>query len=379
VPAMIYPTVRSWNTALAVAGSVGLIVNGLLQTQAALSPGDYALAVASASPLLWRTVAPLSALIAVELGSLACAAAFDASLAATGLIMVELYTVALLGDRQRSIVVGTVTAVVVIAAVILLDGSFNLAAMGLRIPLVLIALGGGELVRSRQALRTVAREREEHAAHEREEEGRRRLSEQRLGIARELHDTLAHSLVAMNVRAGVALDLRDAQDPYSALTDVKEASAAALRDLRATLSLLRNQDDAAPTAPAYGLDALAGLVEQARSAGLRAEFELDVDGVTVPTAIAGTAFRIVQESLTNILRHANASTARIQVRATQGSLDIDVADDGSAHPAGADVAPGLGLRGMVERANAVGGRLDAGPRSEGGWLIRAALPLDGSP
>jgi signal transduction histidine kinase len=332
----------------------------------------------AASPVLWRTLAPLSALVAVEVGSLACAAAFDASLAATGLIMLQLYTVALLGDRQRSIVVGAMTAIVVMVAVVLLDGTFNVAAMALRIPLVFISLGGGELVRSRQTLRTIAREREEHAAHEREEEARRRLSEERLRIARELHDTLAHSLVAMNVRAGVALDLRDAQDPYSALTDVKQASAAALRDLRATLSLLRSHDDAAPTAPMDGLEALTGLVEHARSAGLQAEFELDMNGVAVPTAIAGTAFRIVQESLTNILRHASASTARICVRARQDSLDIEVTDDGNGNPANAKVTPGLGLRGMAERATAVGGQLDTGPCQQGGWRVSATLPLDGS-
>ena len=369
-----YPRGRSWNTALAAGGAIGLIVNGLVQPNGGLSPGAYALAVVAASPLLWRTLAPLSALVAVEIGALACAVAFDASYAATGLIMVQLYTVALRGDRQRSIVVGAATAVVVMAAVVVLDGAFNVAAMALRVPLVFVALACGDLVRSRRTLRAIAREREEHQAHERTEDARRRTSDERLRIARELHDTLAHSLVAMNVRAGVALDLRDAQDPYSALSDVKEASATALRDLRTTLSLLRNQDDAAPTAPAFGLDALTGLTDHARSAGLQVDVDIQVNGAVIPTAIASATFRIVQESLTNILRHADATAAQVHVRAQHDALEIEVTNDGRTN-ASADRTPGLGLRGMAERATALGGTVEIGPRQEGGWRVQAVLPL----
>jgi signal transduction histidine kinase len=369
------PALRSWNTVLAILGAAGLIVDGLVRSGSGLSPADYALAIVTASPVLWRTIAPLCALVAVEIGALACAAVFDANLAATGLIMVQLYTVALLGHRRRSIVVGTATAVVVMTAVVLLDGTFDVGAIALRVPLVFFALGGGELVRSRQALQIVARERAEHAAREREQEARRKLSEERLRIARELHDTLAHNLVAMNVRAGVALDLRESQDPYDALTDVKQASANALRDLRATLNLLRDHDDAAPNTPAYGLDALASLIEHARSAGLAAQLDLRVEDATVSSAVASTTFRIVQESLTNSVRHADASTAVVTVRAHSGALEIEIVDDGAAS-ASAGPTTGLGLRGMAERAHAVGGTIDTGPRQHGGWRVAAALPLN---
>ena len=161
------------------------------------------------------------------------------------------YTVALLGDRHRSLVVGAVTTVVVIVAIVLIAGT--VPDLVTRAPLVFASLAVGDTVRSRRALRAAAEERAERQEREREQEGRRRAVEERLRIARELHDTLAHSLVAINVRTSAVLDLDDSQDPSGALRDVKEASAAALRDLRATLSLLREQDDAAPTAPAFDL------------------------------------------------------------------------------------------------------------------------------
>jgi signal transduction histidine kinase len=171
------------------------------------------------------------------------------------------------------------------------------------------------------------------------------------------------------------MDLDDSHDPSGALRDIKHVSATALRDLRATLSLLRDQDDAAPTAPAFDLESLPGLVDHARAAGLRAEVDVAVDGAAVPSAIGGAAFRIVQEALTNVLRHADASSAHVDVRASADALDIEITDDGRSDSAG--VSPGLGLRGMAERATALGGHVDVGPREEGGWRVHAVLPLSG--
>jgi signal transduction histidine kinase len=315
----------------------------------------------------------LAALIGVGAGALACVAAFHAGWAATGIVAVELYTVALVGDRQRSLVIGVVTTIVVIVAIVIIAGSVTDTAT--RVPLVFASLAVGDTIRSRRALRAAAQERAEREEREREEEGRRRAVQERLRIARELHDTLAHSLVAINVRAGVAVGLEDTQDPSAALRDIKEVSATALRDLRATLSLLREQDDAAPRAPAFDLDALPRLLDHARSAGLHAEVDVQVNGAAVPSAIGGAAFRIVQEALTNVLRHADASSAHVGVRATSDALDIEVTDDGRT--ASASASPGLGVRGMAERAAALGGRVDVGPREEGGWRVHAVLPLGG--
>lgn len=366
---------RAWNVALAAAGAVALIVEGQLRAKGGLSPGDYVLALAAVAPLAWGTQAPLAALVGVEAGALICAATFDAGWATTGIVLVQLYIVGLLGDRQRSLVAGAVTALGVIVAIALIEHSVEVTAVAIRVPLVFASLALGDTIRSRQALRAAARERAEREARDREEEGRRRVADERLRIAQELHDTLAHSLVAINVRASVAVDLDGSQDRAAALQDIKQVSATALRDLRATLSLLREPDDAAPTAPASQLDALPGLADRARSAGVRADVDVQVDGAAIPSLIGGAAFRIVQEALTNVLRHADASSAHVRVRASPDTLDIEITDDGRADSAGASA--GLGLRGMAERATALGGRLNVGPREEGGWRVHAVLPLTG--
>jgi signal transduction histidine kinase len=367
---------RSWDVALAALGAAALIIEGLLRADGGLSPGAYVLAVAAAAPLAWRTRAPLAALVGVEAGAVLCVVAFHASWVATGVVIVELYTVALLGDRQRSLVVGALTAIGVVVAIVLIEGHVELTGFATRVPLVFASLALGDTIRSRRALRAAAREQAVREAHEREEEGRRRVTDERLRIARELHDTLAHSLVAINVRASVAVDLHDSQDPSAALQDIKLTSATALRDLRATLSLVREQGDAAPTAPALDLEALPGLVDNVRTAGLRADVDVEVNGGAVPSAIGQAAFRIVQEALTNVLRHADASSAHVRVRASADTLDIEVTDDGRANSAG--VNPGHGLRGMAERATALGGRIRVGPGDEGGWRVKAVLPLDGN-
>ncbi len=366
---------RFLDVGLAVIAAAALITEGSLRATGGLSPEAYILAIASAAPLAWRTRAPLAALAGVEVGAVLCVVAFDAGWAAIGMVIVELYTVARLGNRQRSLVVGGVTAIGVIIAITLIEGSPELTAIGLRLLLVFAALAAGDTVRSRQALGAAARERAVREAREREEESLRRAAEERVRIARELHDTLAHSLVAINVRASVAVDLHDSQDPSAALEDIKQVSATALRDLRTTLSFLREPAEQAPTTPAFDLRSLPGLVEQARSAGLRADMDVDVDGAAVPSAIGGAAFRIVQEALTNVLRHADASSAHVSVRACADELEIDVTDDGHGDTIGVD--PGLGLRGMFERATALGGRLDVGPREQGGWRVHAVLPLSG--
>lgn len=368
--------VRSWDLALVAAGTGALLIEGRLRSTTALAPGAYVLALAAAAPLAWRTRAPLAALVGVEAGAVACAAAFHATWIASVLVAGQLFTVALLGHRQRSIIAGALTAPVAVIAIVLIDGSVELTGLVLRLLLVTVSLVLGDTVRSRLALRAAARERAQREAREREEENRRRLADERLRIARELHDTLAHSLVAINVRAGVAADLYDSQDPTAALRDIKEASATALRDLRATLGLLREPDDAVPTEPTLDLESLPGLIDNARAAGLHADAQVAINGTAIPAALGRTAFRIVQEALTNVLRHADASSALVHIAATPDALTIEVTDNGQAHSA--LVTPGHGLRGMAERAAAVGGQLDVGPRDGGGWRVSAELPLNGS-
>ncbi|MEU5088807.1 sensor histidine kinase [Streptomyces sp. NPDC021356] len=226
------------------------------------------------------------------------------------------------------------------------------------------------------AVSELARVRREQWARERAERAqaaRRRADEERLRIARELHDVLAHSISVINVQAGVGLALLDTdpEQARTALTTIKAASKEALGEVRQVLSTLRTPGDA-PRAPAPGLDRLPELADQAASAGLTVE----IDG-TPPPLPPGTglaAFRIVQEALTNVVRHSGSRHARVRIARDGGTLLLRVDDDGPA--TGADAGgSGNGLAGMRERAAALGGTIEAGPRPDGGWRVIAVLPV----
>ncbi|MGW0599457.1 sensor histidine kinase [Streptomyces sp. NPDC002776] len=225
------------------------------------------------------------------------------------------------------------------------------------------------------ALSELVRTRREQWARERAERAqaaRRRADEERLRIAQELHDVLAHSISVINVQAGVGLALLDSdpEQARTALTTIKAQSKEALGEVRQVLDTLRTPGTA-PRAPAPGLDRLPELVEQAAGAGLTVE----VHGAAPPLA-PGTdlaAFRIVQEALTNVVRHSGSRHARVHLDHGGGRLRIRVDDDGPA--TGADAGgSGNGLAGMRERAAALGGTIEAGPRADGGFRVLAVLP-----
>ncbi|MFE1907346.1 sensor histidine kinase [Streptomyces gardneri] len=231
-------------------------------------------------------------------------------------------------------------------------------------------------------------------AAEREQEARARQSatEERLRIARELHDILGHSVSLIHVQSGAALH-RLSKNPApeaglataaEALEAVKSTSKDALRELRATLGVLRRADEATPTSPASGLALLGELAERARSAGLDVRTSVTGTPVPLPPPVDLAAYRIVQESLTNVTRHSGARTVRITLdwddrsgtatRTHAGArvLRLRIADDGGGAPEGGP--SGSGIRGMAERARALGGELTAG-NAEGGFLVEARLPL----
>ncbi|HMJ33383.1 MAG TPA: histidine kinase [Baekduia sp.] len=364
------------DVALAVVGAAVLVADGVNRRHGASLPAaDYVLALVACAPLAWRSVAPLTVLLAMFAGLIACLAAFEPYDTAIVLVMIPLYTVAVVGGRRRSIAVGVGTAVVLVAIIAAIehDEGGMVQQAGLRLLLAIGALVVGDTVRSRRALVAANLERLARAAHEREEDSRRRVVGERLRIARELHDTLAHALVAINVRAGVAAHLADAGDQPAALAEIKDLSAEALRDLRCTLSLLRQEGDVAPTGPAFDLSEVPGLVERARATGVDAVADVRVIGKAIPSPVGQAGFRIVQESLTNVLRHADASTARVRVSVISNMLDIEVIDDGRGGTLHA--VDGHGVRGMVERAGALGGNVAAGPAAGGGWRVHAQLPL----
>ncbi|MFE5675872.1 histidine kinase [Streptomyces erythrochromogenes] len=233
---------------------------------------------------------------------------------------------------------------------------------------VFAVLAVSELVRVRRE--QWARERSERAAA-----AKRRVDEERLRIARELHDVLAHSISVINVQAGVGLALLDSdpEQARSALSTIKAASKEALGEVRQVLDTLRSPGEA-PRMPAPGLDRLPELVEQAAAAGLRVEVTAEGEALPLPPGVDLAAFRILQEALTNVMRHSGARTARILLGWRPRLLELRVDDDGPA-AAGASDGSGSGLVGMRERAAALGGAVEAGPRPDGGFRVTATLPL----
>ena len=294
--------------------------------------------------------------------------------------IVALYTVAVTGSRNRAFVAAGVMAAVAVVGVALYspfpvlheETLKNLAFVALP-----VFLGVG--VRDRRRYIAAIHERAERAEATREEEALRRVEQERLRIAREVHDVVAHAMVAINVQAGVAAHVIDRRPEAArtALTEIKRVSGAALADLRATLGVLREADAPAPVRPAQGLEALDEMAGRVRAAGVDVTIETrleDQDCPPIPSALEAAAYRIAQEALTNVLRHAGARSATVRVVVGPGAIELEVVDDGSGASAVADGA-GHGVRGMRERAAAVGGSVEAGPQDGGGWRVHARLPM----
>jgi len=208
------------------------------------------------------------------------------------------------------------------------------------------------------------------------EEQRRRVGEQRMLLAQELHDVLAHHISLINVQASVALHLLDEQPDRArpALTHIKEASRDALHELRTALDLLRGEDADAPRAPAPRLADLPALVAGVRAGGLDVRLDEGERPTSMLPAVELATYRIVQEALTNVTRHARARRVDVRIRYDDG-VRIDVVDDGvGTQVAGSSAGSGNGIRGMCERAVSLGGTLVAGPRPGGGFHVTAHLP-----
>jgi signal transduction histidine kinase len=231
-----------------------------------------------------------------------------------------------------------------------------------------------EMVRDRRA-------KAEASAQSHAEELRRRATEERLHIARELHDVVAHNMSLISIQAGVALHLLDKNPDQarSSLATIKDASKEALVELRSILGVLRQvdeSDEGAPRQPVPTIRRLTDLVDRSRAAGLDVRLEVGEGLDELPRQVDLAAFRIVQESLTNVAKHAPDERAVVRLRVDGDGLAVDVLDEGSGAGATTPVGGGNGIVGMRERAAAVGGRLEAGPRPGRGFAVRAWLPLD---
>ncbi|MGW2085094.1 sensor histidine kinase [Streptomyces sp. NPDC001880] len=238
------------------------------------------------------------------------------------------------------------------------------------------AIGDG--VRSRRAYVVAVEERAEHAERTREQEARQRVAAERVRIARELHDIVAHHIALINAQAGVAVHLVDQRPEQilTALEDIRDTSSSALDELRVTVGLLRQSDDpVAPRDPMPGLAQVPALLASFERTGLAVSHTRCGDAEPLEPAVDLAAYRIVQESLTNVRKHAGADHARLCLHYHQERLTITVEDDGSAGPHRPRPGAGHGLIGMRERAATLGGRLHAGPRPEGGFTVTAELPL----
>jgi len=234
----------------------------------------------------------------------------------------------------------------------------------------------GLVARQRRKYLEQVEQRAAEAERTREEMALRRAGEERLRIARDLHDSLTHSISVVKVQAGIAVHLarKQGDEPSAALLAIQEASGEAMRELRATLEVLRSPADA--DADPIGLARVGELAERTRAAGVPVEVTVTGSPPAVPDEVDQAGYRVVQEALTNVARHAGPATAEVRLDYSPALLTVSVTDDGQALASGA-VTPGVGLRGMRERVTGLGGTLHADRQDQGGFAVRATFPLGG--
>ena len=365
--------------AISIAGVV--LADTLLASAGAggLAPLDYVLLLGGTLVLLARRRAPRTVLLVTVIGMVGYSvrAAPDAIVAVP--VLIALYTVVNAGHRLLAITVATpLMAGAVVNGLARAEGDTAREAIQeaiLPVGWFVAAVVGGEVSRQRLAYLRQVERRAAEAERTREEVALRRAEQERLRIARELHDSLTHSISVIKVHAGVAVHLarkRGEQVP-EALLAIQAASADAARELRDTLHVLRDGDR---EPPACGIDRLPALVARTREAGLPVTLTVTGQQADLPAEVDRAVYRIVQEALNNITRHAGPATASVTIDRGPRVLAVRVDDDGTA-TVDAPPVPGVGLIGMRERVSALGGRLSADPRPDGGFTVRADIPLPG--
>ena len=355
---------RQADTAVALVAGLVALLGLLVQSRGLDTPAEWAALLAvlvSSAALGVRRRHP----VPVGVVALASVSGYGVLLHQPGPIMVvfvvALYTVVDEGHLAVAIGLG-VASVLAFAFADSFDPADN-GATFLHAGWLVAVIAG--VTRNRRAYLAEARARGVVAEQRMEEETRRRATEERLRIARELHDALGHHLSLINVQASAALHRPDPARTEQALTAIKQTSKETLRELRATLTALREDGETRP-----GLDRLDDLVARSGRSGLEIRVELAETRALAPE-VDLAAFRIVQEALTNVTRHADATAAVVRVRPDDGDVLVEVEDDGTGEPG----EPGNGILGMTERARALGGSLTAGPRPDGGFRVHARLPL----
>jgi signal transduction histidine kinase len=328
-------------------------------------------------PLAVFTVTLASSVVAIALASPTGAISLT--------VMVAVYTVAQTQQRRRAVLLAIVAGTVLALARGLLQyRGWSDARTALEPALALAALFLGWAVSNRRAYVAEIAARAAQAERMREDEARRQVDAERLRIARELHDVLAHSIATINLQAGVAAHVLHDRPEHAAeaLRTIKATSKQALREMRSILGVLREVDEVQPREPAPGLGQLERLIDATDQAGVPTQMTICGARRQLPATVDLAAYRIVQESLTNVLRHAGDASARVEISYNEDAMTINVDDDGcgnangsSASTAHASRELGHGILGMRERAHALGGELQAGPRPGGGFRVSARLPI----
>jgi signal transduction histidine kinase len=318
-------------------------------------------------------------------------------------LFVALYTLAAYGDGRRSLVTAgvgiTVLAIGWLVAAADIEPRAAIGWVFFRIGASVMSAALGESVRSRRVIAVEAQERAELAERTREEEARARVDAERLRIAREVHDTVAHAIAIINVQSGVTAHVLDKRPERAreALQAIEQTSSRALREMRAILGVLRDDDndddngDDSGRGPYPGLGQIDELAAKARAAGLDISIEETSPGAPLPSAVGSAAYRILQESITNVIRHVGPTRVTVALNPGVDALEIRVTDGGRRDPAdphpparhptsndtstGGSPKPGRGIVGMRERCQLLGGELDAAPLPGGGFEVTARLPL----
>jgi len=387
------PDARSrprWRRRLLIAGDAALALALAALAVTSPPPGDgprigavgIALALLQTLPLAfrrWRPVCMLAMVVAATLGTAIAATrgtaiAGDAHVAGPVCVLVALYSVAV-RCRRRTAAWAGIAAGAVLAWPLWLDSNGNT----LGVVLILSFLAAGWLS---GAYLGELRARAAHSRREQELETGRAIAEEQARVGRELHDVIAHTLSVIVIQAGAADDVfgTSPDKARQALRSIGSAGRQALAELRRVLQTVRPQaGEQEGWAPQPGLSGLGELLARVRAAGLTVTARVDGAPADLPAGLDLSAYRIVQEALTNTLKHARADTAEVNVRYSPAGLLLEVLDDGRpAAPAGQHgPAPGRGLIGIRERAALHGGTCDAGPRPGGGFGVRVSFPLSG--
>jgi signal transduction histidine kinase len=344
-------------------------------------------AVALAAPLVLRRLIPLVVLVVTTIHFTRYWAVGQLNEIASWLVLgVAVYSAAAYAERRRAPwVCGTCLLGLIGAGVAPTlragAGPVELAAVALFDALpFLLGWSLGTMMRTLRDYRMTLEERNRQLDQEREANARRAVLEERVRIARELHDVVAHHVSVMGVQAGVARRLfdRDPNEALGAIGSVELASRQAIADLQQLVGVLRRQEEGDDLAPQPSLQQLPELVEHMRQTGLPVTLTTRGQPRQLPAGVELSAYRIIQEALTNTLKHAGPARASVTVRYDNGAVEVEVVDDGQGPPPDRPGTGGKGLVGMRERVNLYGGRLEAGARPGGGFRVHAVLRSGGS-